>query len=187
MSHPFDEMRRRSDAERDKHNDEMREGSLVNRLLSRTYGSAAGKARREILDLSEDRTGQRRMTFALFNEVFPDYPVLLSFSRLGGAKLHADQRMMLASLIKFFPKTPVHQHFADWLPTAHQMANGRNVGMVFGRRGFKYGMIIHDGGLAFHRHRDTVIIHEGGSSQEPVQYGMQWFDTFVDAIAARDR
>ncbi len=187
MSHPFDELRRRTDADRETHNDEMREGSLVNRLLVRTYGATAARRRRDLLELSMERTGQHRMTFALFNELFPNYPVLLAFNRLGGIKLHADSRMMLASLIKTFAKTPVHQYFDDWLPTAQSMANGRNVGMVFGRRGFKYGMIIHDGGLDFSRHLDTVISFKGGSRQTPVLLGTQWFDTFVDAIAERNR
>ena len=187
MSHPFDELNRRIDPERERCGDEMRESSLVNRLLVRTYGAAAPKYRHTLTRLCEERTGRKHVTFPLFNELHPSYPVVLSFSRLGGVKVHADPRCMLAALIKSFAKTPFYQYFEDWLTQARPAAGGRQVGMVFGRRGFKYGMIIHDGGLAFSRHRDTVITHAGGSSHEPVLLGVQWFDTFVDAIAAQLR
>lgn len=187
MTHPFDEIHRRLDVDRDVQNDLQLEASLVNRLLVRTYGPQAPRHRRSLEELSLARSGDARITFALFHEQFPDYPVLLVFSSLGGVKLHTDPSCYLPSILKEFWKTPFFTHYADMSETQAPRRDGLKVGLVFRRSGLKYGMVLHNGGLAFWDRRDTVVIHNGGSDQCPELLAVQTYDSMVDAIAARYR
>lgn len=187
MTHPFEEVNRRLDVDRDIQNDLQLENNLVNRLLVRTYASQAGEHRQQIYSECNARILEKRLTFALFHELFPDYPVLMAFSRLDGLKLHTDPRSTLPSILKEFWRTPFFQHYALMAETQENRRDGLKIGLVFPRHGLKYGLVLHNGGLAFKRRRDTVVVHDAGDEDSPVLLGVQTFDSMIDAIATKFR
>jgi hypothetical protein len=144
--------------------------------------------KRELLRARARELGQfGRLTFDLFNERFRDFPILLGSHTLGGIKLHQDQRSVLPNWFTNFPKLPFVEAYREFYVARHELANGRPLGVVFPRHGFRQGMIIHNGGLDEYWYRHTMVVYHGGTSKKSYQLFVQAFSPLIDAIYNKGR
>lgn len=84
-----------------------------------------------------------RLSFPAFHAEFPDFPYLLRASRLDGVKLHEDQKAILPRWFDRFLGLPFMPVFEDVLAEVWDTRNGRGVGLVFPRKGFAQGLVVH--------------------------------------------
>jgi hypothetical protein len=141
--HPFEKIRKGTDyiaRMGDRAAVEFEEGK-VRYLLKVFHLSKA--AEREIFNRAERDTGKSDLTLDAFNAVFPSFPLVLGASRLDGFQLHLEQAGLLPALFKTFGSTPFVQAFERFYETTIDAANGRSVGLVFPRKGFKNGLIVY--------------------------------------------
>lgn len=141
--HPFEKVGRSSDyiARMGARSNVTFEEGKVQNLLKQFKISK--DAVREIREFAADATGHPDLTFAAFNRRFESFPLLLGASRLDGVQLHLAQTAMIPALFKTFGKAPFVDVFDAFYETNQPRANGRPVGMVFPRKGFKQGMVIY--------------------------------------------
>jgi hypothetical protein len=100
---------------------------------------------RRLSRLHEDRYGVPGLSFGIFREEYPTYPVLLQCSRLEGLRLHTDPKSILPVWFKNFeslPFVPPFVAFHDSIVAVEKLG-GRGVGLVFPRKGFQQGLVVH--------------------------------------------
>lgn len=114
-------------------------------------------------------TGLPELTFAAFNSRHPSFPVLLGYNRIAGVKLHADKTAMIPALFKSFTETPFFKAYETFFEEHEGREDGnRTIGLVFPRRGIKFGLIIHNGAsLDMTLFRGTILTYHGGSRKRP--------------------
>ena len=92
------------------------------------------------------KNGNGELTFEGFNERFPDFPVILSGSSLPGVQtLHRNQKAIHPMWFKSFRNLPFIQFYEDELMRLPDLEGRRPLGMVFPRKGFREGLIVHSG------------------------------------------
>lgn len=158
------------------------EEERVKFLLARC-GLAARKW--ELLNASRERYGRPRLTLALFNELFPSFPLYMRASRLNGAKLHEDPRASLPELFNNFEKAPFVKAWEEFYEQAADAAGTRSVALVFPRNRVRGAMVIHEGGLDDYFVRGTVLVHTGGTREKPFRLYVQPFGPLVEGIYNR--
>ena len=94
-------------------------------------------------------TGSTEMTFGDFNDRFPNFPVILTGSSLPGVPaLHRHAGAVHPMWFKSFRNLPFIKFYEDELQRYGAEAfdaAGRPLGMVFPRKGFRDGLIVHNG------------------------------------------
>ena len=109
---------------------------------------------RELSKTVEASTGGKLLAFMDFKDRFPTFPFLLGASRLCGVPIpggttpesylvHTDPFATETARFKNFERVPfviAYRSFCEY----GGAANGRSRGLVFNRRGWAEGMIIHD-------------------------------------------
>ena len=135
-----------------------------------------------LLALSRQRYGRPRLTFPLFNEQFPTFPMLMGASRLGGCKLHEDPRASLPELFNRFDKSPFFAAYEAFYERVSGSANNRAVALVFPRNRIRGALVIHDGGLEDYWVHGTVLTYNGGTKDKPFRLHVQPFAPLVEAI-----
>lgn len=135
-----------------------------------------------LLEAGRAKYGRPRLTFALFNELFPTFPVLLGASRLNGCKLHEDARASLPELFNNFERAPFFKAYEEFLEAVADSVNDRCVALVFPRNRIKGGLVIHDGGLPEGWDRGNVLTHTGGTRDKPFKVFVQPFNRMIESI-----
>lgn len=138
-----------------------------------------------LLNAAKAAYGRPRLTFRLFNEAFPTFPVFLGASRLGGVKLHEDPKSSLPEWFNHFDRTPFFKAYEEFYEQAAPAAGTRAVGLVFPRNRVRGGLVIHDGGLDDYFVHGTVVTYTGGTKEKPFRLHVQPFNSLVDAIHHR--
>jgi hypothetical protein len=141
----------------------------------------------ELLKTSREQYGHPRLTFRLFNDHFPTFPIALGTSRLKGVKLHEDPRSSLPEWFNNFERTPFFKAYEEFVEQVAGVANGRAIGLVFPRNRVRGALIIHDGGLEDGWDRGNVFAHTGGTREKPFRVFVQPFAGLIDAIYDRGR
>jgi hypothetical protein len=162
--------------------EESFEEERVKFLLTRC-GVAGRKG--ELLAAGRQRYGRPRLTFDLFNDTFPTFPLLMRASRLGGVKLHEDARASLPELFTRFEKAPFFQIWEDFYAEVVGRANNRAVALVFPRNRVRGALVMHDGGLDDYFVHGTVLAYTGGTKDKPYRLYVQPFGPLVEAIHNR--
>lgn len=139
----------------------------------------------ELLAASRERYGRPRLTFDLFNELFPSFPLLMRASRLGGVKLHEDARASLPALFTHFERAPFFAAWEEFFEEAAGRANNRAVALVFPRNRVQGALVMHDGGLDDYFVHGTVLTYTGGTKEKPYRLYVQPFGPLVEAIHNR--
>lgn len=118
------------------------------------------------------------LTFEAFNDVF-SFPVYLTSNQLRGKlPIHKDQKSIHPNWFKAFSKLPFVQVFAETLKAYGLF--GRALGMVFPRKGFAQGLIVHTGDFnTFVREGNSCHFYRSVSGLELV---VQPYSDFVDAL-----
>ncbi len=181
MSHPFDDyLDRVPGDEPDAVRGEAHELMLVNFLLTRL---GLKKRQNEVREAASD-TGMEGLTLDNFNIAFPSFPILMRSDPLYGVRLHADTRAMLPALLTKFSRAPFVEPYRNFYRERHALAHGRAIGLIFPRKGLRYGLVMHNGGLDGFFVRGGVFCYTGGNASAPVTYYLQPFQPLIDAIAA---
>jgi hypothetical protein len=94
-------------------------------------------------------SGSSNMTFEAFNERFPSFPVILTGTSLPGVTaIHRNTSAVHPMWFKSFCNLPFVKFYEDELQrygTETSDTGGRPLGMVFPRKGFRDGLIVHNG------------------------------------------
>jgi hypothetical protein len=136
----FDQLHRpRTLQEQAFYNQTRFESSIINHILTK-----CGLGRHRSALLSESHSfGERLLTAAAFNDYFPQFPVLLGCSRLE-VHVHKDPASTEPSRFKQFHKVPFVDTYYSVVESMGDAASHAPVGLVFPRKGFRYGMIMHN-------------------------------------------
>jgi hypothetical protein len=117
------------------------ETTLVKHALARLH---LMQRKNELYEAWARHHDVRRLTFAGLNHVFPTFPLLLGCNKLQGYKpIHKDRGAREASRFQRFNSVSFVKEFNEFHKQVVDEAGVRNVGMVFPRKGFRYGMIIY--------------------------------------------
>jgi hypothetical protein len=106
---------------------------------------------KEFLQFVRQQTDETYYNFRLFDQFFPSFPIALACDRLkedSKEPLHRDPKAFHPQWWKNFmrlPFIPAYQKFYDSIG-AHTMT--RHCGLVFPRRGFQQGLVVHNGEFA---------------------------------------
>lgn len=178
--HPFERLQTKSQESLRRLSALQYEERLVRFVVTQLkLGTAAMKqlsARRRNLD------GSGYLLLADFNELFPDFPIVLGADRLEGIRLHLEPRAFLPSLFKAFDKAPFVAAYEAFWAAAASRAQGRALGLIFPRKGFRHGLIIHNGGLDEYWIRGMVMVYQGGTEQKQERLYVQSFAPLVESI-----
>ncbi len=139
----------------------------------------------DLLAAGRRRYGRPRLTFDLFNDTFPSFPMLMKASRLGGVKLHEDARASLPALFTHFDRAPFFRAWEEFYEAAAARANNRAVALVFPRNRVRGALVMHDGGLDDYFVHGTVLTYTGGTREKPYRLYVQPFGPLVEAIHNR--
>lgn len=84
-------------------------------------------------------------TFAEFNRVV-DFPMYLSAeTTIGNQPIHRDPKAIHPIWFKSFRSLPFVQRYEECFETLHALCKHKPIGMIFPRKGFSQGLIIHNG------------------------------------------
>jgi hypothetical protein len=133
--------------------------------------------------LYADVHGKPGLSFAIFNEQYPTFPVLLRADRLNGVELYTDNRAVLPAWFqtKKTRKVPFFPAFEAFRWGRHSC--GRVPGLVFPRKGFPRGMVIHGPGLE--RYNCGGCLTHYTDEGEPL-FTIRSLESLIGRIATRD-
>lgn len=117
------------------------EETLVKHMLARLKLS---EFKSELLGIWHSQHGEYRLKFASLNFKFPTFPFVLGSGRFEGDPVHKDRKSTEPARFKSFASVPFVEMFREFKEQVDAEAGWRNVGLIFPRKGFRYGMIIHD-------------------------------------------
>jgi hypothetical protein len=157
--------------------EEARVGFLLKRLK-------CSKLERELRRRQEQESGEYRLAFRQFHDEFPTFPILLGASTLGGVKLHLDASALLPNLFKAFMAAPFVDAYDEFYERVESLADGRAVGLVFPRKGFSQGLVIHNEGLEAVAYHGLTLLYANGSHKKNQQHQLfvRPFQTLIEAI-----
>jgi len=108
-------------------------------------------------------TGRSELRFEAFNEVFPTFPFLIGCTKLQGVPMpgrvsksgqqkvtpvdyhiYLDPASTEPARFKNFTKVPFVGAYKDFYAASAGRANGRKVALIFPRKGFLHGMVMHN-------------------------------------------
>ena len=98
-----------------------------------------------LISRAKRATGDKRLAFGIFNELFEDFPLFLTCDNLSHLPnpWHLLPSAVFLSWFKSFRTVPIVKAFKGKLEC--YPSETRPIGMIFPRKGFEQGMIIHDG------------------------------------------
>lgn len=160
------------------------EEGKVNYLLS-VFKLNARKVGGQLRDREDTERGRPDLTLRAFNDTYPTFPLVMGASRLGGVQLHLEKRAMLPALFKEFGQAPFVTAYETFYEANAGRANGRKLGLIFPRKGFKNGLIIYAAdGLADIPlcEREAVFTYVGGTKKERHLLLVRSFQRVLEAI-----
>jgi hypothetical protein len=153
------------------------EGRLETGLVRHTLKRLSLRAERRLRDHWQAEHGERYLKFASFNDVFPTFPFLLGSTRLD-IHVHKDPKSTEPSRFKKFSRVPFVQAYEEFHADMVAEAATRSVALVFPRRGFKYGLVIHNDDSETYWERGLCWVFKG----EKHRLYVQPYANLLDAI-----
>ena len=157
------------------------ESRVVKHTLQRV---GAAHYRKRMERQAKEETGETHITFAMFNERFPTFPVLLGGDAMVGEKpLHTRADCIHPVWFKTFMKLPFVESYEELYDALLPETKIRPVvAMVFRRKGFAQGLVIHNGCVDdFVPPNGSCHVHVGGK-KKPVTLVVQPYDAFIKHI-----
>jgi hypothetical protein len=139
--------------------------------------------RKELVTRQERSTGDPFLTFSVFNDTFPTYPLRLSSSRLDGKELHKERTAALPRWFEHFRGLPFVAPFHAFLSSIGESSDLKPTGLVFPRKGFRQGLIIYNGDLNEYRIKGGEFVFETSlSDSRTMTYHVRPFSAVVEGI-----
>lgn len=151
------------------------ETGLVRHTLKRL--SLPKHAERQIRDRWKEEHGERYLKFAAFNVVFPTFPFLLGSQRLD-VHIHKDPKSTEPARFKKFTQVPFVKAYDEFYQDVAEEAATRSVALVVPRRGFKYGIVVHNDDSEMYWERGSCWVYKG----EKRRLYVQPYADLLDAI-----
>jgi len=143
VSDPFADLNKnRSQEQIRAANEAQWEEAVVKRTLKEF--SLGPSTRREMAKIWHDEHGSFALKFSVFNAMFADFPFVLGTTRLDGKHVHQDPKATEPARFERFSQVPFVEAYREFYQDVYCEANLRKVGLVFPRKGFRYGMVIHN-------------------------------------------
>jgi hypothetical protein len=140
---PFGDMNKNRSPEHMRAMDESRwEEAVVKHTLQRLGIDA--NVRRKMAEIWHREKGIFALKFSVFNDMFSTFPYLFGTTRLDGKHVHQDPKATEPSRFKKFAQVSFVEAYREFYQDVYNEADLRKVGMIFPRKGFKYGMVIHN-------------------------------------------
>ncbi len=183
--HPFERFFTRSQQQLHRRNEFGYETRLINFLLKELRLT---RRRSELLEMQQRRTTDLApITLAVFNDAFPEFPLVMACSRLQGKRLHICVDTLLPNLFKNYQRAPYVKHYdLEAYQRFQHTAQGRTIGLIFPYKGVPKSLVVHNGGLDQFRYPGTVITHHQDDESEPRTLYVQSLAPLVRAIAQTD-
>ena len=116
----------------------------------------------------------------LFHEYFPDFPIYFGTRYMLG--LHRNNACMMPNVINNFSRTPIVKAFEDFIESTPDDRMEGCVGVVFPRRGYQRGMIIHTG-HGFWRPNVARLVYDYGKPNSKKRLVVEPFGELIKWIA----
>ncbi len=129
----------------------------------------------QVLDAHYGLTGQRRLSFAAFDRLFPGFPICLEASLL--YRLVEHSTCSQAAMFRDFRRYVPYERFLELRETLVARARGRPIGLLYRWEGLSSGLILHDGDFSTKGFQQTY-------TQGPVRVAVESFGRFVRTLAA---
>jgi hypothetical protein len=155
-----------------------------------------GSYRKRLEKKARDLQGTDYLTFALLDEEFPTFPIRLTANRMattekkeGGEKkivpaepLHRNPKAFHPEWFKNFLALPFSKLYEEAFGSLGQVTQLKPIGMVFPRRGFPQGLVIHNGDVHdFLSPQSSCHLYVGGG-KKPMTLVVQSFQSMLDCI-----
>ena len=128
----------------------------------------------QVLDAHYGLTGQRRLSFAAFDQVFPGFPICLEASLL--YRLVEHSTCSQAAMYRDFRRYVPYERFLEVREALEARARGRPIGLLYRWEGLRSGLILHDGEFPTKGFQQTY-------TQGPVRVTVEGFGRFVRTLA----
>jgi hypothetical protein len=151
------------------------EAALVRHMLKRL--SLPKSAERRVRDRWQEQHGERYLKFAAFNAVFSTFPFLMGSTRLE-THVHEDPKSTEPARFKKFSRVPFVQSYEEFFQDVAVEAATRSTALVFPRRGFRYGLVIHNDESETYWDKGLCWVYKG----EKHRLYVQPFVNLLDAI-----
>lgn len=148
------------------------------------------KRKRQLVEWIARNDEDTRLTFTAFNEVFSSFPVWVTGTNLGDLSdaLHLHQKATLPNWFKTFTSLPFIKHYTEAYAAAGNLATEKPVGLVFPRKGFKQGLIVHNGDWqTFVPPKSSCHLYVGGGNRKQTVLLVQPFSTFLTHVYRNGR
>jgi hypothetical protein len=196
MSDPFAELnaRRDIDHELQVQNDRF-ESALVEHTLKRFN---LQHARRQVSETRMKMVGVPQLTFEGFLEAFPTFPFVLGANRLRGLavpwqqkplplnyEVHKDSWSLEPHRFKSWNRVPFVEAYKQFYDAV--MGDGKvakPVGLIFPRKGFRYGMIIHNDSSEHYWDRGLCWVYKDRNGKHMY---VQPYTNLLEAVYAAGR
>lgn len=195
---PFHALKNQSQEVIDAELDRQWEHARVRYALGRV---GLGSFKKRLLRRATDLQGEPYLTFALFEEEFPTFPILLSANRMATKQvrkegeiktvkaepLHQNPQAFHPVWFKQFLALPFTKLYEERFGEAGEVIQLKPVGMVFPRRGFAQGLVIHNGDVHdFVSPQSSCHLYLGGG-KKPMNLVVQSFESLLDCIHKTQR
>lgn len=132
-------------------------------------------------------TGVETLTFSAFCAEYPSFPFMLGCDLLAGVKLHREVKATVPNMFKAFHEVPFTAPFLQFAAQAEDTRCGRSVGLIVPRRGFQWGLVVHDsangsgwaGGLCF--------VYKGRDKKKAYTLYVRPFSALIEELFAQGR
>ena len=119
--------------------------------------------------------GERRLSFAAFDRVFPGFPICLEASLL--YRLVEHTTCSQAAMFRDFRRYVPYQRFLEIEESLTERAKGRPIGLLYRWEGLKPGLILHNGEFPGAGFKQTY-------THGPTRVTVEYFGRFVRTLAA---
>ena len=127
-----------------------------------------------------DRFERPLLRAELFHEFLADFPIYFGTRYMRG--LHRDNACMMPNVINNFSRTPIVKAMEGFLDSVPADLQDGCVGVVFPRRGYQRGMIIHTG-HGFWRPNVARLVYDYGKPSRKKRLVVEPFGELVKWIA----
>ncbi len=148
-----------------------------------------------------DRPEEAYLTFELFDEFFPSFPMILSTDRLSTVEVQKTGSKELDETAKV-DAPPLHQNLKavhprwfksflalPFIPPYEEIFNKRGsgtklrpVGLVFPRKGFPQGLVVHNGDVYDFVSQKSGCHYYLGGGKKPMNLVVQSYQSLLDQI-----